>query len=208
MNRLCKTALLLFVLAQAYGQSSETNSTVVRIAGWTTTGERLEKIWVVVSSRDGREKYTGNGRDVELSVPSGEYVLQVEAPGFQSKRQMLKAYQPAVFRSVALPLAWVHGQIVSSLTGTVRNYEGDIRNLRIRLMGLYGDELWESVPDAQGSFRFPADAGAYLLLVVADLENGIAIVDSQPVQILLGKQQTVAIDLKGKRGTLIPRPAP
>jgi hypothetical protein len=71
-------------------------------------------------------------------------VLQVEAPGFQSKRQMLKAYQPAVFRSVALPVARLHRQAASGLKGTLLNYAGDIRDLRIRLMGLYGDELRES----------------------------------------------------------------
>jgi VCBS repeat-containing protein len=208
MSRLCQAVLLLFVLSQAYGQSNDPHATVVRIAGWTTTGERIGKIWVVVSSLDGREKYVGNGHDVELSVPTGEYMLQVEAPGFQSKRQILKAYQPAVFRSVALPVAWIHGQKASSLTGTVRNYEGDMRNLRVRLMGLYGSQLWESVLDAQGSFRFSADEGAYLLVVVADLEKGVAVIDSQPVWIPLGKQQTVTIDLKGKHGTPIPQPAP
>ena len=181
MSRFSQVALLLFAFSQAYGQSSEASSTVVRIAGWTTTGERIEKIWVVMSSLDGREKYTGSGRDVELSVPTGEYVLLVEAPGFQSKRQMLKAYQPAAFRSVVLPVARLHGQPASGVTGTVQNYEGNIRNLRVRLMALYGDELWEAVPDEQGTFRLPADEGAYLLLVVADLEKGIAIIDSRPV---------------------------
>jgi len=204
MTYFCHTALLLLALCQAYGQSSEASATLVRIAGWTTTGERIENIWVVVFSRDGKEKFTGSGRDVELSVPTGEYVLQVEAPGFQSKRQILKAYQPAVFRSVALPVARLHGQAASELKGTVLNYGGDIRDLRIRLMGLYGDELRESVPDAQGSFGFPVDEGAYLLLVVADLDKGIAIIDSQPVVIPLGKERTVTVDLKGKHGTLVP----
>jgi len=204
MSHLYQAALLLLVLCQAYGQSNEALSTVIRVAGWTTTGERIEKIWVVVSSRDGKEKYKGNGRDVQLSVPTGEYVLQVEAPGFQSKQQMLKAYQPLVFRSVALPIARLHGQPASSLTGTVQNYPGDIRDLRVRLMGLYGDDLWEAVPDANGSFRFPADEGGYLLLVMTDLKKGIAIIDSQPVVIPLGKEQTVTVDLKGKRGTPIP----
>jgi hypothetical protein len=208
MIRFSQAVLLLFALSQAYGQSSEESSTMVRIAGWTTTGERIEKIWVVVSSRDGKEKYTGSGRDVELSVPTGEYVLQVEAPGFQSKRQMLKAYQPGVFRSVALPVARLHGQTASGLTGTVQNYAGDIRALRVRLVGLYGDELWEAVPDAQGSFRFPADEGAYLLLVVADLEKGLAIIDSRPVRVPLGQEQAITIDVKGKQGTLVPKPAP
>jgi hypothetical protein len=114
----------------------------------------------------------------------------------------LKVYQPAVFRSVTLPVAWVHGQTVSGLTGTVLNYDGDIRNLRVRLIGLYGNELRESVLDAQGSFGFPADAGEYLLLVVADLENGIAIVDSQLVRIL--GEEKITIDLKGKHSTVLP----
>jgi hypothetical protein len=70
MSRLCQAALLLLALSQAYGQSSEASATVVRIAGWTTTGERIERIWVVVSSQDGKEKHTANGRDVELSVPT------------------------------------------------------------------------------------------------------------------------------------------
>jgi hypothetical protein len=207
MSRFSQAALMFFVLSQAYGQSIQESSTVVRIAGWTTRGERIEKIWVVVSARDGKEKYTGSGRDVELSVPTGEYVLQVEAPGFQSQRQMLKAYQPAVFRSVALPVARLHGQTTSSLTGTVQNYDGNIRDLRVRLMGLYGDQLWEAVPDEQGSFRFPADEGAYLLVIVADMEKGVAIIDSKPIRMPLGKQQTLTIDLKGKHGTvLLPEP--
>jgi hypothetical protein len=204
MSRLCQAALLLLALSQAYGQSSEESSTVLRVAGWTTTGERIDKIWVVVSSRDGKEKYTANGQEVQLSVPTGEYVLQVEAPGFQSKRQMLKAYRPTVFRSVALPVARLHGQTASGLTGTVQNYSGNIRGLRVRLMGLYGSELWEAVPDANGSFRFPADEGAYLLLVVADLEKGLTIIDSRALRIPLGQVQTVTIDLKGKQGTPVP----
>ena len=208
MTRFCETALLLFVLSQAYGQSSEAYSTRVQIAGWTATGERIEKIWAVLMPIGGTEEHKGSGKLVELSVPTGEYMLRVGAPGFQMRQQVLRAYQPSVFRSVALPIAPPDPSMVSSLTGTVRKYDGDIRDLRVRLMGLYGNELRESVVDAQGSFSFPVDEGAYLLLVVADLEKGIAILDSQPVRILLGKQQTVTVDLKGKPRTLIPRYAP
>jgi hypothetical protein len=194
--------LVLIVVVAACGQSLAPGEAALRVAAWTSRGERIEKIWVVVSSLDARKRYMGNGRDVALSVPTGEYVLQVEAPGFQSKRQELKVYQPAVFRSVTLPVAWVHGRTVSGLTGTVLNYDGDIRNLRVRLIGLYGNELRESVLDAQGSFGFPADAGEYLLLVVADLEKGIAIVDSQPLRIL--GEENITIDLKGKHSTVLP----
>jgi hypothetical protein len=200
MSHFCSAALLVIALSHAYGQSDEA-STKVRIAGWTTGGERIDKIWVVVSSQDGKQKYTGNGRDVELSVPTGEYVLLVEAPGFQSKRQMIRAYRPEVFRSAVLPVAWVHGQAPPGLKGTVLNYADDVRDLRIRLMGLYGDELRESIPNAQGSFSFPVDEGAYFLVVVADLKKGIAVLDSEPVVIPHGQVQTLTIDLKGKRGT-------
>jgi hypothetical protein len=196
-------ALLLLGVSSVYGQPTEQPSAVVRVSGWTATGDRIERIWVVVSSRDGREKYTANGRDVQLSVPTGEYVLQVEAPGFQSEWQMLKAYQPSVFRSVALPAARLHGQATSGLTGTIQDYAGDVRNLRVRLMGLYGDELREAVPDARGSFRFPADEGAYLLVVIADVKKGISMIDSQPVVISPGKEQVITVDLKGKTGTLV-----
>jgi hypothetical protein len=208
MNRSCLAVSLLFSVLQAYGQSNEPYSTVVRIAGWTTTDERIEKIWVVLSSRDGKDRYTGNGRDVELTVPTGEYVLQVEAPGFQSKRQIVGAYQPGVFRSVVLPVVRLHGQAAPSLTGKVQNYAGDIRDLRVRLMGLYGDELWEAIPDEHGSFKFPADEGAYLLVVIADHDKGVAIIDFQPVRISFGHAQMVIVDLKGKPAMLIPRPAP
>lgn len=205
MRYLRQAALLLLSLSQAYGQPGGKFSTVVRVAGWDTAGGRVPRIRVVLSSLVTKEEYTADGRDVQLSVPTGEYLLQVGAVGFQAKRQVLKAYQPAVFRSVELPLAWIHGQAASGLTGTVQNYSGDIRDLRVRLMGLYGDTVWEAVPDAQGAFKFPADAGTYLLVVVADLDKGAAVVDSQPVRIPFTEQVAVTVDLKGKRAAPIPQ---
>jgi hypothetical protein len=194
-------AALIFLLSEAHGQVGDAPATVVHVTGWTTTGERLEKIWVGISSFDGREKYTGTGRDVDLAVPTGEYILQVEAPGFQTKRQILKAYQPVVFRSVSLPVARIHGQGTPSLTGVVRNYDGDIRDLRVRLIGLYGTELREAVLDSHAAFSFPVDEGAYLLVVIADLEKALAVIDSLPLRIV--GQETIVIDLKGKHGTIL-----
>ncbi len=203
MRNFWAAALVTLALAQAYGQRGQTYSTIVQVSGWTTSGERIEKIWIVLSSQDGREKYTGSGYDVQLSVPTGEYLLQVEAPGFQSKRQLLKAYQPFVFRSVALPVARLHGEAPSGIKGTVQNYAGNMRDLRVRLVGVYGDDLWEAIPDKDGSFRFPADEGAYVLFVVADGDKQISIIDSQPVVIPLAKEQSITVDLKGKKGTLV-----
>src|SRR5690349_399274 len=130
--------LWLIAVLHCVGQRSAPSRTALRVEAWTSKGVRVEKIWVVASSLDGHEKYTGNGRDVELPLPTGEYVLQVEAPGFQSKRQILKAYQPVVFRSVTLPVAWVHGQSESRFSGKVVGYKGDLSKVRVRLMALYG----------------------------------------------------------------------
>jgi hypothetical protein len=175
---------------------------VVRIDAWTTTGDRIEKIWVVLSPLNRPEKYKANGRDVKLKVPTGEYLLEVEAVGFLTTRQVFPAYQRVAYRSVALPVAPLHGSMQSSLAGTVRNYEADRRKLRVRLMALYGSELRESPVDAKGQFHFPAEPGAYILMIVADLEKGIVILDSIPLRIL--GHETVDIDLKGKQGTTIP----
>ena len=110
MNGLARGHILwVIAVLAAHGQGPAPGETALRVAAWTSTGKRVDKIWAIVSSLDGRQRYKGNGRDVELSVPTGQYVLQVEAPGFQSKRQILKAYRPAVFRSVTLPVASVHG---------------------------------------------------------------------------------------------------
>src|SRR5579864_5813538 len=175
-------ALLLLNL-KAYGQAGTAgHKTVVQIAGWTTTGERIDKIWAALTSIDGSEKYTANGKIAKLSVPTGEYIMRVDAPGFERRYQLVRAYQPGVFRSVALPVALLDIPMVTSLTGTVRNYGGDMRYLRVRLMGLYGNELRESVLDARGSFSFPVDEGAYILVIVADLGKGISIVESRPVR--------------------------
>lgn len=185
-----------------YGQrGSSDRTTVVHVAAWTSTGERIKKVWAVLSSLDGRSKFTENGRDVQLSVPTGEYILLVEAPGFEAQRQIIKAYGPEVLRTVALPIAKMHGQRTASLAGTIRNYDGDTSRLRVRVVSLYGNELREARIDERGSFSFPVDEGLYLLMTVADVEEGIAMIDSRAVR--LSGQQTIEIDLRGKHAVLV-----
>ena len=140
-------------------QPSVFRSVALRVAGWTTTGERIEKIWAVLTPLGGGDAHEGSGKLVKLSVQTGDYILRVSASGFRMRQEVLRAYQPSVFRSVALRVAVVEASTVSSLTGTVRSYDGNVRDLRVRLMGLYGDELWEAVPDprAHSVAQMPAD---------------------------------------------------
>jgi hypothetical protein len=139
--------LVLFCLAQVYG---EVYFAPVEVQGWTTTGERIEKIWAILTPLGGGRKFTGTGHVVKLSVPTGEYILQVEAPGFETRRQVLWVYQPGVFRSVALPVGHMDFTAASGLRGTVHNYDGKLRSLRIMLVELYGSEVSESLVDAHG----------------------------------------------------------
>jgi len=198
---------LLLLLLCLYGQAARSATTVVHVAGWTATSDRIVKIWVVISSLDGRERYTGSGRDVKIEVPTGKYMLQVESPGFETARQVFLAYGPEVFRSIGLSAALRHGESSPTVNGSVRNYDGELRNIRVRLMGLYGDELRESTVNERGSFGFPIDMGAYLLLVVADTEGGLVILDSRPLRVLWN-DESIEIDLKDKRGTPVPEAAP
>ena len=192
----------LIAVHTAHGQVPATTATALRVAGWTSNGERIEKIWVVVSSLDGREKYTRDGRDVELSVPTGEYWLKVEAPGFQSKRQLLKAYQPGVFRSVTLPVAWMHGRTEPRLHAQVVGYQGDLSSVRVRLMALYGSEVMEAVPDREGAVSFPASAGIYVLVTVVDTKLGATVADWREIRV--PNAATLMIDLSRHRDQLRP----
>lgn len=203
MNRSLYSVLLLLALTWTDTRLCQAYSTSLHVKAWTTKGERIDKIWIVLSSLNGQKKYTANGHDVQLSIETGEYELEVAAPGFRSNRQLFRAYTPTVFRSVALGVAWVHGQDLPGLEGTVRNYAGDMRTLRVRLTGLYGGDVWEAIPDKHGLFHFPADEGVYQLLTVADVEKGLIILDSRHLIIPYSEVQNVVIDLERNNGTLI-----
>ena len=197
MNWLGRGCILWFTgFLMANGQGSGLGNTVLRVAAWTSSGERIEKIWVVVTSLDKKNKYTGNGRDVKLSVPVGQYVLRVEAPGFQSMRQMVTAYQPTVFRSFALAVAYLHGQMESTLSGKVVGYKGDLSTIRVRLMAaLYGCEVVEAVPDRGGIISFPVDSGVYALITIVDQVHGPKVADWREIRI--NGAETVTSDLTG-----------
>src|SRR5947208_2811465 len=93
--------LPLFVLAlsQGRGQPRQVNS-VVHVEGRTATADRIEKIDVVLTPISGGPEHKGSGQTVELSVPTGDYILRVDGPGFEGRRQMLRVYQPETFRTV------------------------------------------------------------------------------------------------------------
>jgi len=204
MRRFVILPILLNWLAQA--QPGKVPPAVVEIRVWDASGYRIEGERVTLTPVGGGDDYNASGKKVELSVPPGEYILRVQAPGFEARREILRVYEPRVLRSIALQVAPPHGAAFPSLKGKVVNYGGNVKDLRIRLMALYGDGLREARVDARGSFAFPTDNGAFLLVTVADLSSGIAILDIRPLRIV--GAEAVTVNLKGKTGELITRIGP
>ena len=138
-------------------------------------------------------------------MPTGDYILKVESPGFASRSQVLRVYQPRVLRTATLPLGSLGFPLHPALTGKIINYSGDIKDLRVRLMALYGSELREGSVDRHGSFTFPVDEGTYLLVTVADLPAGMMILDTTPLRLRPeAGEVSVTVDLKNKHGTPVP----
>ena len=191
-----KRCALFFIAAFAVcPQSRATYIAHLHVAGWTSEGERVERIWILLTSLYGKESYSGNGRDVDLSVPTGKYTLQVSAPGFESQRQLVRVYQPDTLCTVMLPVVWLHGQKESSLSGKLRGNSSDISKVRIRLVALYGGEIFEGVPDRVGNFVLPANPGIYTLMTVIDKEREPVIADWRVVHIKRGEAVNVTVDL-------------
>jgi hypothetical protein len=132
----------------------------------------------------------------DFSVETGVYLLEVNAPGFQSSRELLTVYEPGVLRTVLLRLGYEFDEY--SLSGRVRGYSGSLGKIRIHLTSLYGNILRESTVDREGSFYFPAQWGPFLLVAIADELGGPAILESMPV-VIKGKE-VVTLDLSGKAG--------
>src|SRR5581483_11632681 len=99
-----------------------------------------------------------------------------------TRHELVEVYDPMFFRTVALPLART-AALPSGLNGTVKNYDGELRTLHIRLMALYGSEVYETLSDANGTFSFLADEGLYMLVIIADGDKLRTLLESKPVLI-------------------------
>ncbi len=189
-----RVCMLLFAAIFAvFGPSHVPNNASLQVAGYNSIGERIDRLWVVLTSLDGREVYRENGRDVTISVPQGDYALKVEAPGFEAQRQLVRVYRPKTYRSVMLPTSYIYGQTAPGLSGKIVKYQGNLSLVRVRLISMYGSDVMEALPDKNGAFDFPAHSGSYILMVLADDRGGPTAVDWRTVRIQ--GQETIAIDL-------------
>jgi hypothetical protein len=200
--------VLVLLLTWQRAWSASVRWATVEVAAWTAIGDRIEKISVVLTPVTGGQDFKASGRLAKLSVPTGDYIMRVDAEAFRTRRQLMHVYQPVVFQTVSLRIAQVEASPPGSslVKGSVRNYDGDFQELRVRLMPLYGAEVRESVPDKHGLFELVAENGFYLIVTVVDLaRGGVAILDTKPVQIR--DDTVITIDLQGKRPERVLSPA-
>ena len=196
MNRfVAATAFALIFAAIARPQEQREYLSELRVEAFTSSGERISKIYATVEPLSGHEKYKGEGRGVLLSIPVGNYTLTVQSPGFRTTQQLLTVYAPSVLRTVLLPVAPLHGQTFPTLSGQIAGFRGDPMRPRIRLVPMFGADVKEVHPDEAGRFSFRFDPGPYVLMTVIDSESGPTVADWR--QLTLIGTRDVTIDLSG-----------
>jgi hypothetical protein len=177
--------------------SAQQKLVTVRIVARTTIGDRIENINVELTPITGGQHYSFSGKS-DIAVSPGGYILRTEAHGFLSQTQLLKVFEANVLRTVMLPVMVPDAYQQTKINGSVKNYAGNLQDIRIRINSLYGDEVRESNLDSRGMFDIPVEAGSYAVLTLADLDNRLLILDSRFVHIV--DNQRITIDLQGRSG--------
>lgn len=129
----------------------------------------------------------------DFSIETGQYLLTIDAPGFQRSRETISVYQPSVLRTALLRLAYEFDEY--SVSGRVKGYPANPGKIRVRLISLYGNVLRESTVDHDGSFYFPAQQGPFLLSVLADEADRPIVLENRAV-FIKGKE-VVTIHITG-----------
>jgi hypothetical protein len=81
-------SLIFLALMQSRGKPMELNA-VVHVEARNALADRIDRIDVVLTPTLGGTEYKATGQTVEISVPNGNYILRVDAPGFEGRRQMI-----------------------------------------------------------------------------------------------------------------------
>jgi hypothetical protein len=157
--------LTYFCLGQETGSTPEQAS--VSVGASTTFGEPLAKVLVVLKAVGPTAEYRQTGGTIRFErVPFGLYDVEIQAPGFSTRRERVGIYQPEVRLWFGLVVAPLHSVERSEVVGSIAPMESDHRVLWVRLVPLYSSDFIEDQVTPAGKFHLAGlQPGKYVLLV-------------------------------------------
>jgi hypothetical protein len=203
-----RIALCLFCVLGAvrisHSQASQTANADVEIEGWNAEGHQVEALSLELTPVRGGQRYSASGKahSISIHVPLGAYFLRVKSDGYRDIYQYLVVGSSKIFQTVMLSSDINDWADKAPLNGTITNYDGDVKALRVRLVGLYGNDFIESRVDSKGSFIFAIREGIYQLVTLADSNSEIRVLDVRGIAV--HGLRKIVIDLKGKTPQVIP----
>ncbi|MBZ5614042.1 MAG: hypothetical protein LAO23_08555 [Acidobacteriia bacterium] len=177
--RLTSVAAALTVGMCAVNVTAETQAESVPVKETRTATVRIIPVYVV----NGDE--LGNDVDVDLfqsrgektnfaerfhrgsatEIPYGTYTARIHVRGFPSVERVVKIGQPNAAVVVGLQIA-VEGHIpTSDISGRIRGIDPAAGSVRVRLAGVYSDDVFDAEAKAEEFFFGTVPHGHYILAV-------------------------------------------
>ena len=166
--------------------AQEADFASVKVAVCDSFGESIPGAQVTLTSIGPKEKFSAAGGEAKFDrIPFGLYDLEVRLPGFLTRKEQIRVYQPTLVFQISVELAPTHSYERAELAGSIRPDVKGRANLWVRLMALYSSDLVENAVDSSGTFELDGMAvGKYLLIL---FEKG-KVLAMKPVDVRGGKQ--------------------
>ena len=195
---------LALATSLCWGQQSAEGTSegaTVSLTVSSTFGEPVGQVEAILTEIGPEAKYRQYGDTISFrQIPFGLYDLEVQAAGFNTRRERVAIYQPDVRLWFGLVVAPRHSVERSEVMGSVTLRGTSPADLWVRLVPLYSSDFIEGHITPSGTFHLGGvEPGRYLLLV---LDNANLLM-TKPVDYFGGKL-TLNLDLtqrsQGQRG--------
>ena len=198
MKLLCwwvTAASLMAALAVGQGVAQEPDLASVKAAVCDTFGQPVPGAKVTLTSVGPNETFTAVGGEARFDrIPFGLYDLEVRLPGFLTRKERIRVYQPSLIFQISLELAPTHSYERPELSGSIRSDVKARPDLWVRLTAIYSSDLVENAVDGSGKFELDGIAPGKYLLILFQKDKVLA---TKPIDVLGGKQ-TVELALESK----------
>lgn len=167
----------------------------VSVTASTTFGEPVGQVVAILNAIGPKARYRQYGDTISFrQIPFGLYDLEVQAAGFNTRRERVAVYQTEVRLWCGLLVSPLHSEERSEVVGSVALPKNIPADLWVRLVPLYSSDLVESRITPDGTFRVVGlEPGRYALLVF----DKSRLIMTKPLDYYGGKL-ALNVDLSGK----------